>query len=116
MREGARSLARSWGKESRVCGRQVNIWGSRAVLSSCDRHCGGTICVERKRMPKTNLVSVTILPKLNSKGRFSTSVKRRRLRSSEYTFLLPKDWSCVFYNHKKKKIHSKLQCQTIEDG
>lgn len=103
MREEARSLARSWGKESRVCGRQVNIWGSRAVLSSCDTHCGGTICAERKRMPKTNLVSVTILPKLNSKGRFSTSIGRR-LRSSEYTFLLPKDWSCVFfYNHKKKK-------------
>lgn len=55
------------------------------------------------RVPKTNLLSVTTLAQLNSKGRFfSTSISGKILRSLEYTFILPKDWSCVFYNHKKK--------------
>lgn len=52
----------------------------------------------RVRVSKTGFSSDTVLSKLKPKGRFfSASIRRRRLRSSEYIFLLPKDSACVFF-------------------
>lgn len=78
-------------KKGRVYGRQVRVWGRKIALRFCDRHCGGTECAERKggrnkrnkknvRVPKTNLDSVIILPRLNSKGRFFNQHKGKEMK------------------------------------